>query len=60
MDDLDELGLPVLKTNRRRKLSPKTHTTEVGPLPPAGIHELSRKDKEKLEKKKLEELIKKV
>lgn len=58
--DVDEYGnLPVSKRNRRKKLELKTHTTELNPPPILGTHELNRKEKERLEKKKLEELLKK-
>ena len=59
MDDLDELGVVAKKENRRKKLTPKTHSTEVSVFPVSGEHELSRQEREKLEKKKLMELIKK-
>lgn len=56
-DDFDESV--VSKPNRRRKLESKTHATEMGLPPPSGVHELSRKEKERLEKKNLKEFMKK-
>lgn len=57
MDDSGEFI--TTKPNRRKRLSLKTHVVEVGSPPPSGVHELSRKEKERLEKKKLEELLRK-
>lgn len=60
MDKFDEYDESIVsKPNRRRKLEPKTHTTEVGPLPPSGVHELARKEKERLAKERLKEFMKK-
>ena len=58
MDDFDEFLMPK-KENRRKKLTTKTHALESGPPALGGIHELERKVREKLEKKKLEELLRK-
>lgn len=59
MNDLDEFGVVVKKENRRRKLTPKTHSVEMSSLPVSGEHQLDRKAKERLEREKLEELLKK-
>jgi len=55
MDNFDQLESLVSKRNRRKKLEPKTHKTEVGPLPPTGIH----KEDPETSQRKLREIIKK-
>ena len=55
MDNFDQLESLVSKRNRRKKLEPKTHKTEVGPLPPTGIH----KEDPEISQRKLREIIKK-
>ena len=55
MDNFDQLESLVSKRNRRKKLEPKTHKTEVVPLPPTGIH----KEDPETSQRKLREIIKK-
>lgn len=45
----------VSKPNRRKRGKMKVHSTIVGPLPPTGIHEESRKDRDR----KINQAIKK-
>jgi hypothetical protein len=55
MNDYDQYEPLVSKRNRRKKHEPKTHSTEVGPLPPTGIH----KEDPDAAQRKLREMIRK-
>ena len=59
MDNFNYDDSLVSKRNRRKKLEPKTHTTEIGSPPPTGVHELIRKEVERLSKKRFKEFLKK-
>lgn len=45
--DLQNFDKLILKKNRRQKLEKKKHEIVVGPPPPSGVHEASRKARDR-------------